>query len=126
MRDLAMNSIEQMIYAARACPEPSPALRREALAKSVRAYHERAQRRRMWIAASLFFGLLWTAGSAQQLLAQPDRARADQQQARLEEQSDWFAESEALPTDEWHTVERTLQSRFERSQRLRAMLGPGT
>ena len=126
MRDKQFSNIEQMIFAARDYPEPSSALRRQALAKSVRAYHERAQRRRVWVAAALLFGVIWTAGSAQRLLAQPARAFVVRQQTQLEDNADSMAKSADSHGDEWGTVERSFQSRFKQSRILRAALGTPT
>lgn len=126
MRNAPLNSIEQMIFEARACPEPSLELRRQTLAKSVRAYHLRAQRRRVWVAAALVFGLLWTAGSAQRLLAQPGKSLSGLAQLEQDQNDSWLTDDAAFSTDDWQTVEQTLQSRYKRSQRLRAALGPSS
>ncbi len=121
--------LEQMIFAARACPDPSAELRRQTLAKSIRTYHERAQKRRMLIAASLLLGVIWVAGSARQLLAQTGREICGPDCLSKLGDLSLVGEKAALEnspfagTDEWQAVERSLQSRSRRYQLLKSAFG---
>lgn len=120
MHNEHLGTLEKMIFAAQALPEVSVELRRRTLARSVRAYHERAQRRRTLIAASLLFGFLWMAGSAQQLLAQSGLMLSGKNFAEETELKESMSDSLSDPTNEWHDVER---ARYSRSRLLKRVLG---
>jgi len=117
-----LTALEEMIFAAQSLPQPSEDLRRKTLARSVRAYHEGIERRRKILAASLLIGLIWIAGSAQQLLAQPSLALGQRLVQEAESDIELSSSAEVI-TDEWQHVERTNQDRWHRSQILRRACG---
>ncbi len=118
MRNESINPLEEMIRSAQSCPEPSAEARRQVLAKSVRAYHERAQKRRMIVAALLLFGVVWTVGSARQILAQPGAVTADVFQETIAVPSVPQSPADVSLVDEWQAVELSLEARSIRQKIL--------